>query len=274
MNLLPYSNYQRIVVCFFFTLNFFSISVVAQQRNYTVSNAHAHNDYDHPVPFYTAYDAGFGSIEADILLYHNQLYVTHDTAGITPKKTLQSLYLDPLHKAIQKNKGYVYADSTKNLLLLIDLKTPTEPTLEVLLEVLQQYKTVTGCPGLKIVITGKQPDVTKIYSYPLYLFFDGDLTKTYTDETLNKIALFSDDFRNYTKWKGEGKLADSALRKIEFAVTKAHALNKPIRFWAAPDLRNAWYQLMKLNVDYINTDKIQEISKFLKKLLSNSHQGK
>lgn len=45
----------------------FTVGTFAQQRNYSVSNAHAHNDYEHPAPFYTAYNAGFGSIEADII---------------------------------------------------------------------------------------------------------------------------------------------------------------------------------------------------------------
>jgi alkaline phosphatase len=271
MNLLFYNSYnKRILICFILVLNLFSIGTFAQERKYTVSNGHAHNDYNHPVPFYTAYNAGFGSIEADIILKNHQLYVAHDTIDITSKKTLQSLYLDPLQKVIQKNKGHVYTDSLKNLLLLIDLKTPAEPTLETFLQVLQHYKMITGCLTLKIVITGNQPDVSRLTSYPSYIFFDGDLNKNYTIESLNKVALFSDNFRNYTSWNGEGFLVESDREKIKRAVTKSHTLNKPIRFWAAPDLPNAWYQLMSLNVDYINTDKIHEISAFLNKLSSNS----
>lgn len=242
----------------------------AQQRTYSVSNAHAHNDYNHPVPFYTAYKAGFGSIEADVILYDGRLCVAHDTADIRPRKTLQSLYLDPVRKEIQKNKGYVYTDSAKKLFLLIDLKTPAGPTLDALLIVLQQYKTVTDCPGLKLVITGNRPAVSGLTSYPSYLYFDGDINTSYGSEALDRIALFSDDFRNYTKWKGDGRLPDSARVKTEAAVTKAHRLNKPIRFWAAPDAPGVWRQLMKLDVDYINTDKISGISKFLRSQVSLS----
>ncbi len=57
---------KRILSCFILCLIFFSITVIAQPAKYTVANAHAHNDYLHPVPFYTAYNAGFGSIEADV----------------------------------------------------------------------------------------------------------------------------------------------------------------------------------------------------------------
>ena len=244
-------------------ISFYS-SAFAQQRTYSVSNAHAHNDYEHPVPFYTAYKAGFGSIEADIFLYNDGLYVSHDSAHITKQRTLQSLYLDPLQKAVQSHKGHPYADPSKNLILLIDLKTPAEPTLDALLNVLQRYKVITACPNLKIVITGNQPDNSRLTAYPSFLSFDGHLDKTYTADELNRIALFSDDFRNYTKWKGEGRLPDSATLKVQAAITIAHALNKPIRFWAAPDTPNTWSQFMRLNVDYINTDKIQEFAAFLK----------
>jgi alkaline phosphatase len=200
----------------------------------------------------------------DVILYYGRLYVAHDTADITPKKTLQSLYLEPLQKAIQKHKGYAYADSSKNLLLLIDLKTPAEPTLEALLKVLRGYKTVTNSRRLKIVITGNRPDVSRWASYPSYLYFDGDVSKTYTPDVLPRVALFSNDFRTYTKWKGEGNLPDSGRVKIESAISQAHSFNKPIRFWAAPDMPDSWLQLMRLNVDFINTDKIAEFSSFIR----------
>ncbi len=131
------------------------------------------------------------------------------------KLTLQSLYLNSLQHVIQKNKGYVFADSLKNLLLLIDLKTPAESTLKILLEILQQYEVITGCHGLKLVITGSQPDVSTLTSYPSWLFFDGNLNQSYTAEALNKVALFSDNFRNYTSWNGNGIPVESERKKIE-----------------------------------------------------------
>ena len=51
---------------------------------------------------------------------------------------------------------------------------------------------------------------------------------------------------------------------------KSHALNKKIRFWAAPDNEKAWIILMRLGVDYINTDHIEAISSFLNDSKSKS----
>jgi alkaline phosphatase len=54
-------------------------------QNYTVSNAHSHNDYENPIPFFTAYGQGFGSIEADIFYFHDSLFVGHTFPDIQKK---------------------------------------------------------------------------------------------------------------------------------------------------------------------------------------------
>jgi alkaline phosphatase len=47
-------------------------------------------------------------------------------------------------------------------------------------------------------------------------------------------------------------------------IGKAHRLHKKIRFWDAPDSQPAWKTFMDLQVDYINTDHIQQLADFLK----------
>lgn len=153
----------------------------------------------------------------------------------------------------------------KKLLLLIDLKTAAEPTLTTFVQVLQQYKTLTDCRELKMVITGNRPDISKFATYPAFIYFDGEITKTYAADALARVALFSHDFRKLTSWSGTTVLSETDQKNIEAAVSKAHAANKPVRFWAAPDMPAAWSLLMKLGVDYINTDKISEIAAYLKK---------
>ena len=70
--------------------------VIAQPFNYSVANAHSHNDYNNPVPFYAAYTEGFGSIEADILMTEEILYVGHNADDIKLNRTLEDFYLKPL----------------------------------------------------------------------------------------------------------------------------------------------------------------------------------
>ena len=56
------------------------------------------------------------------------------------------------------------------------------------------------------------------------------------------------------------KKDDSILRA---AVKKGHQLNKPVRFWDAPDNTNAWNRMIALKADYLNTDHISALKKFL-----------
>ena len=232
---------------------------------YTVANAHAHNDYVHPVPFWTAYNAGFGSIEADIFLRDSQLLVAHEEKELVNKRSLEDLYLKPIQSCIEKNKGYVYADSTRQLQLLIDVKTDSIATLNKLITVLQNYPALINNHSLKLVITGGRPVAADFPTYPSYILFDGNLGIEYSKASLDKIAMLSSSFKNYSLWNGSGKIAVKEKKLLKNEIRKAHALHKPVRFWEAPDVPNAWYQLMHLKADYINTDHINELAAFLQK---------
>jgi alkaline phosphatase len=53
-------------------------------------------------------------------------------------------------------------------------------------------------------------------------------------------------------------------KKIEDVIQSVHARGKKFRFWATPDVVNAWITLGKLGVDYIGTDKVVDLNKFMK----------
>ena len=76
--------------------------------------------------------------------------------------------------------------------------------------------------------------------------------------------MMSDYLKRYTLWKGTEKMSDSDVAKLKTAIDKSHQLKKPVRFWDAPDNSDAWKVLMGFGVDFINTDKIKELSGFLK----------
>ncbi len=249
---------------FYYWFFLFAIQCVsAQPVNYTVANAHSHNDYQQTVPFWAAYNAGFGSIEADIFLHNNQLLVAHEEKELVNKRSLEDLYLKPLQSCIEKQKGFVYSDTTKPLQLLIDIKTDSIATLNKLITVLQNYPTLINNPSLKLVITGGRPPAEDFSSYPSYILFDGNLGTAYSKASLAKIAMVSSSFGNYSKWNGNNVIAGKEKKLLADEIDKAHALHKPVRFWAAPDVKNAWYQLMQLHVDFINTDHITDLAAFL-----------
>ena len=248
-----------------------SLSAIGQtvHSSYTTANAHSHNDYEQAHPFWSAWQNGFGSIEADIFLYDNKLIVAHDRQEMMAGRTLDSLYLNPLQQCILKNKGFVYPDTNRHLQLMLDIKSEAMVTLKGLIEKLNDYPALVSCSSLHIVISGNRPDPSLFTGFPAWIWFDGELKKEYTVKELKKIAMFSDDFARYSKWRGEGELSEEERQELQSMVNKVHREGKKIRFWNAPDTHHSWHTLIDLGVNYINTDHIFELSDFLKNYPGN-----
>jgi len=251
----------KIVILIYFALP--GIQTAAQPHAYTVANAHAHNDYENQIPFHMAYGAGFGSIEADIFLQNDELFVAHDPRELQQHRTLEKYYLSPLLAEVQNNHGHPFPDSSRTLQMLIDIKTDPVKTLNKLIGILESHPLLINSPGLRWVITGNRPDPSHFPSYPAFIFFDGELKREYSREVLPRIAMMSADFKNFSQWDGKEEIPELDEIRLKAAVHQAHLQHKPVRFWDAPDFKNAWYELMLLEVDFINTDHIDSLSKFL-----------
>jgi alkaline phosphatase len=239
---------------------------IAQSVQYTTSNGHAHNDYDYNIPFLQAQRQGFGSIEADVFLIRDTLFVSHDSNRIQRDVLFDNAYLVPLAKTVAKNNGYPFADQNKKLQLLIDIKTAYPSTISAVVNAIQKHPTLTNNPAVTFVITGNQPAVDSFKHYPSFIYFDGNLNKP--DHAINqdKIALYSAEFKKYSKWNGKGLIPAAELALVNAEIAKAHKLGKPFRFWGCPDNVNTWYTFTKLGVDYINTDRVEAFSDFVKTL--------
>lgn len=235
----------------------------AQNPVYTTGNAHSHNDYEQARPFWSAYNARFGSIEADIFLVKDTLFVAHDTAELMFKRSFEKLYLAALADCIDKNKGSVYADPSKHLQLLIDIKTDAKSTLSKLLQVLHKYPSLTKCPRLHFAISGNRPPQHLFTRYPAFIKFDGELNQSYSAAARAKIIMLSTDFKTLSLWDGKENLTRVEAAAIRRAIEKAHRSGKKVRFWNAPDTPDAWEKFIGLGVDFINTDKIDSLAEFL-----------
>jgi alkaline phosphatase len=235
----------------------------AQQRKYSTANAHSHNDYQQRIPFHNAWNHRFGSIEADIYLYKGKLVVAHDSSQLARQWSLDSLYLRPLQKCIENNKGNVYADPDRSLQLMIDIKSEAVSTLDLLTQMLRTYPSLIRAASLKIVISGSRPAASQFASYPSWILFDGELRKEYQPQELAKIEMLSDNFARYSSWKGKGEIPEKDKQALQQQIDKAHQLGKKIRFWNAPDVPEAWNFFMQMGVDYINTDHIDGLGEYL-----------
>jgi alkaline phosphatase len=238
----------------------------AQPLHYTVANTHSHNDYEQAAPFWAAWQQRFGSIEADIWLIHGRVIIGHDTNEIKAGRTLEEYYVKPLAACIEKNHGYPYADTSRRLSILIDVKEDSVAALAALVALLDRYPALEHCSSLKWVISGNRPDPSRYTSYPTFIAFDGILHAQYTPEELSRIAMMSDDLRHYTRWDSRTGIPDTGLDTLRAAIGRSHAQSLPVRLWDAPDFPAAWRQLMQLRVDYLNTDHIAELAAYLNSL--------
>lgn len=245
-----------------FTVLIFLCNYACAQK-YTVANAHAHNDYIHKVPFHTSFDAGFGSIEADVYPVGGVLLVAHSKRDIQAQNTLKSLYLDPLLNELAK-------DSTRHLKLLIDVKENYRLSLQLLLEELIPMKKYLFSPEksanpITILISGERPPPSEYKNYPSYIFFDDDLRMPHSSEEWKRVGQVSLSFERYSKWKGTGDISANERTILQKVVDSVHESGKTIRFWAAPDTEASWKLQMQLGADLIGTDEIPELSSFLKR---------
>jgi len=219
---------------------------------------HSHNDYMQQKPFFTAYHNHMASIEADIWEKDGELYVAHEKNEIRRENTLDALYIKPIVKIFNENGGRAWKNSEHSFQLLVELKSSTGPALDLLIHKLNAYPEVFDLTknqyAVRIAITGNVPSKETFTEYPDFIGFDGEINEGYTNHQLNKIALVSDNFEHFSKWKGEGAIPEQDREILLNAVNAAHEKGLKIRFWNAPDNPETWSAFIKLGIDFINTD--------------------
>jgi hypothetical protein len=245
------------------------IAVGAQAQ---LPQAHAHNDYAHRRPLMQALEAGFTSIEADIHLKNGELYVAHGSSGVRQKRTLRTLYLEPLRRYIDTHGGAVYSGYEAPLMLMIDIKTDAEATYSVLKQQLEEYRQylyhwdngqeIKG--PLLIFLSGNRP-VAQVKSEQLRLVaLDGrpsDLEKNYPASLM---PVVSERYSKVISWKGKGSIPAHDLEKLRALSHLANAQGKKLRFWASPEKEKVWQILLDNGIGLIGTDKLHKLHNFLK----------
>jgi len=102
------------------------------------------------VPFYSALSVGAISVEADVWLYNDTLYVGHETAALSDARTFESLYINPILDVLARqnptgssfvtgktSNGVFDTASGQTLYLFVDLKTEGSSTWPVVLKALE-----------------------------------------------------------------------------------------------------------------------------------------
>ncbi|MCB0667824.1 MAG: phosphatidylinositol-specific phospholipase C/glycerophosphodiester phosphodiesterase family protein [Saprospiraceae bacterium] len=238
-----------------------------------VPKSHAHNDYLHDRPLFDALAQGFISVEADILLDKDKLYVGHNKVDLVnkPLMSLDSLYLLPLYQRYNELDGSIYPGYSGRFYLWIDIKYEGKSVIELLEKLIGPYRTMLYSPEknpkgkVQLIISGDRPYDLILEDDKSYFFLDGrpaDLGDNYSS---GKMPFISQNIYNVCQINGEGFLENSELAVLEELVDECHHEGKKIRLWATPDNERMWEQLLRAEVDLINTDNLSGLALFLKK---------
>lgn len=230
-------------------------------QNIVPKAIHSHNDYWRDVPVLTALSLGVASIEADVWLVNGTLFIGHELAALTPARTFDSLYVQPLLTIINNmnpKNAFTASQTTPNgvfdmssstpLQLLVDIKTDGDETLPSVLEALEPLRkagylsvfangTLTLNP-LLVIGTGNSPLEPIKALNPRDFFFDAPLTEldvpsntTWSPE-LSPIA--STDYGAAIGWSGIGNISEGQRRNITKFVQSANVRGIKSRFWDTP----------------------------------------
>ncbi|EIW57585.1 uncharacterized protein TRAVEDRAFT_126064 [Trametes versicolor FP-101664 SS1] len=256
---------------------------------------HSHNDYWRDVPLLTALSFGVASVEADVSLVNGTLFVGHEAAALTPDRTLDSLYIQPLLQILKKQNpknafpvnstspnGVFDTASGTPLQLLIDIKTDGVEALPFILKAFQPLRSAgylttfangTLTPSAVTVVgTGNSPLAQVKALSPRDYFFDAPLTQL-TDPSLNTTwdptlsPLASTDYETAVGWSGIGNITDEQRANITRFVGDAHARGITARFWDTPAWpvyarENIWRTLLEEGADWLNADDLAAASSF------------
>lgn len=232
--------------------------------------AHAHNDYEHPRPLLDALDCGFCSVEADIWLVKGKLLVAHTPLGLKETRTLEALYLDPLRARAKANRGAIQPGAT--FYLMIDIKTEAKETYAALASVLESYSDILTATregkieakAVTVVISGNRDAKAMAEQKVRYAALDGRPVDLDGEASVHLVPWVSDNWRSHFKWDGTGAMPDAERTKLRDFVTRAHKQGRKVRFWATPETEAVWKELLAADADFINTDKLKELEKFLR----------
>ncbi len=89
----------------------------------------------------------------------------------------------------------------------------------------------------------------------------------YRTESRKEADPVSDNWTQHFKWRArpeDGAFPELERKKLRDLVAQTHAQGRRLRLRATPDQPAMWRELQSAGVDLINTDKLEELSRFLR----------
>lgn len=254
---------------------FFNSTLLAQQTT-MVLTAHSHNDYEHERPLFDALNSNFKSIEADVFLIGDSLFVAHDFDKIKPGRTLRQMYLDPLKTRITQNNGSVYGNK-EEVILFIDIKDDGLKTYQLLHKILEAYKSDLTVfengekkkGNVMVVVSGNRPIEYIKSQKTRYAGYDGRIEDLDSNISAALMPVVSDNWAKCFKWNGTGEMPKAEKEKLNDYANMAKGKGYILRFWNTPNQTRiqriaVWAELKNSEVGLIGADNLKELQEFLK----------
>jgi hypothetical protein len=215
-------------------------------------------------------DRGFCSVEADIFLVRGQLLVGHTVLDLRPERTLERLYLEPLRKRARAGKGEIYPGGPP-FYLLIDVKTDAKATYEALHPILSRYTDILTsvrdgkCQlrAVTVVVSGNCARDSIRTQKVRFAAIDGGTGDLDSRAPAHLVPYISASWSRLFRRRGQGEMPPEVRELLLVIVAKAHKHGRLVRFWATPERPALWRELRAAGVDLINTDRLDELRRFL-----------
>lgn len=242
------------------------------------ADIHSHNDYRQDRPLSAALEKGIASVEADIWLIEDELYVSHDRPSVLdPERTLAKLYLEPLAAGIRANEGAVFPGYRGPFLLMIDFKTEAAQTFRRLEEVLAPFRELLGPPirgdareqgPVTLVLSGlkgRRPFFEVLSQGSPGMVLDGTPDELGLDIPASRCPLISAQYSRYFAHGGDNEETSSERERFRALVAQTHAEGKRLRVWGIPQNERVWARLLDAGMDILNADDLERALSFLER---------
>jgi hypothetical protein len=231
---------------------------------------HSHNDYNKRKPLWGALEHGMTSIEIDVFAHKGELKVAHVGLFLNTRKNIQKMYLKPLSEILAKRK-WIYKNHQEPLVLMIDFKTDSEETLQLLLRDIEPLKDLftyyhqgeVHKKPLQLVISGRGFSYNQIsHLDTVYVFLDGSVSHCEENFPQQLIPRGSANYGRHFNWNGKNQFPDDEKNKLIKLVTNAQECNKKLRFYAMRHNENLWTEFLNAGAGWINIDKAARFADF------------
>ncbi|QRV90887.1 altered inheritance of mitochondria protein 6 [Ceratobasidium sp. AG-Ba] len=254
----------------------------------------SHNDYWRDVPLFSAISFGAISVEADVWMWDDDLFVGHDPSSLSKRRTFSSLYVQPLMDILKQQNpstSFPYTNNTRNgvfdttvgqtLYLFVDVKTDGNSTWPLVIKQLaplrdggwlSYWDNEAGSlkPGAVTVIgTGNTP-FSQVQAYSTAhrdVFYDAPITAFTSgspgEYNTSNVVIASGSLASALGAPMSGNtFSDSQLLSLGNQVKGAHAAGIKVRYWETPGWPISkrdyvWKTLESLGVDLLNADDLE-----------------